>query len=60
MVNKKKKTNNKPVKEIKDKNLTRTSYYSYGSTYNPQSETGIQGAYGSQGERDDNNSYTRS
>ena len=36
-----------------------TSYYYNGSVYNPQTEIGIMGAYGSQGEEDTNNSYTR-
>lgn len=36
-----------------------SSYYYNGSVYNPQTEIGIMGAYGSQGEEDTNNSYTR-
>ena len=42
------------------KNLARTSYYTQGGFWNPQTEVGIQGAYGSQGERDRDNSYTES
>lgn len=48
---------NKKSKHIK--NLSRDSFYTYqGYKYNPQTEIGIQGAYGSQGERDYNNTYT--
>ncbi len=36
----------------------RTSYYEQGYGYDQQTEQGIQGAYGSQGESDWNNSYT--
>ena len=41
------------------KESEKTSYYYNGSVYNPQTETGITGAYGSQGEKDSDNSYTR-
>jgi hypothetical protein len=42
------------------KNLARTSYYTHGGSWDSQTEVGIQGAYGSQGERDADNSYTES
>jgi hypothetical protein len=42
------------------KNLARTSYYTHGSSYDPETEIGTEGAYGAQGERDENNTYTRS
>jgi hypothetical protein len=34
-----------------------TSYYQQGYSYDPETEVGIQGAYGSQGQRQRNNSY---
>ncbi|MBA3954097.1 hypothetical protein H0X48_02140 [Candidatus Dependentiae bacterium] len=43
-----------------DYDRERSSYYNNGGVYNPQTETGITGAYGSQGEKDRDNSYTAS
>lgn len=57
---KKKQKKKEPVIEKPyDYDRERSSYYNNGGVYNPQTETGITGAYGSQGEKDTDNSYTR-
>jgi hypothetical protein len=55
-----KKRKKENAQESTHSNNERSSYYNNGGVYNPQTEVGITGAYGSQGERDRDNSYVRS